>query len=218
MSDDQTVSGKQPLLLNAPPAPAIETTATVTEGTSDVQPKVSTINKILGAARKIFTKHGLEFRPPTASSAPDLQQKNPDPVVEPPQTPPPISGATSGPAPQPLVDEIFAAECIEGCLRGFISMRDAGLLSLAVKITADKPWSREQIGRISPTDAEIKNFVRNVIVVLKKWNVSLTWLPELSVLMDIIRVEMRYRAFVRELRDIVEAREKAEKAKGGGAA
>lgn len=208
----------EPLLLGPPKtpsdnAPAIDTTASVTWGEENIQPKVSTLNKILGAARKIFSKHGLEFWPGQSSGHEPAPA--PQPGLGGTQTPPPFSVPPAGPAPVPLVDEIFAQECIEGVISGFLSMRNAGLLSMAVKVTADKQWAKENIARIAPSDSEISAFVKNVIIILKKYNIPLTWLPELSALVTLVRWEMRYRGFVRELKEIIEARERAEKAKGG---
>lgn len=172
-------------------------------------------NKILNAVGSVFAKYGVNFKPgrgrPKKDGSPKISDKplaiGPAPQASPPLDVPPVS-----PAPQPSIDEAFAQECIEGIFRGFISVRDAGVLRMAVRISGNPQWSKDQIGRVSPTDQEIKSVCRNIIIVLKKYNIRLDFLPEISLLASLIRMEMRYRSFMGELKDMLTERERKEQA------
>ncbi len=221
---ESVAPSKQPLLLTAPKSndPPLEVQSSVASAEETAGAKPSLLNKIIGASRKIFQKHGLAYNP--AASSPGNISPGAGAGVGGDAPPAAIPGAAPGAAPVPAVDRVFAEKCIEGVLKGFISVRDAGVLSLAVKVTHDKMWSNEAVKRVSPSQEEISLFTTNVVTVLIQFGVPLTYLPALSVLTTLIQWEIRYRGLIHELRDILEDRDKAKKsgnateAKPGGIA
>lgn len=213
----------EPLLLGPPPAEN-EPSLFVESGTGGNGPQNSTVSKISGAVGGVFEKFGIPWKPGRGRPRKDGAPKKSDkplgaaadvPPLENHQTPPPLGTPPAGSTSQPFTDEIFAAKCLEGIVKGYLDFRYHGILGLAVRVSQDMTWSKARISEIRPSDDEIKTFVQNVITLLKKWNVPLTYLPEISVLFDLVRWEMRNMAFVRELRmklDQIEKQMKAQQA------
>ena len=167
------------------------------DGSSPTQ--AGLFEKIHQLGSGLYEKYGTVFKQGRGRPRKDGAPKISDVAVD--RPPSAIPALALGPAPllTPPPDEEMAVRCIAGIIKGYISVKDSRLFDLAVQATKQTVWAKNLVSKTTATADEIDNFTRNLVRLLQKWGVNLSWLPEVSVLVDVIKVEMRYRSAISEI-------------------